>query len=141
MNDAKKREITARGLPSPEDRPKADVVLYDGECPRCTALARLLHRLDVGGRLAFLSLHDPRTRQRFAQLSFDELMEELHVVAPSGKAFQGAAAVRHLARRVPALWPLVPALYLPGSKPAWQWLYRRLADARDTGACEVCASK
>lgn len=135
MAESRKPEITAAALPAPEDRPKADVVLYDGDCPICTGGARLLGRLDFEGRLAFLSLDDPRVRARWPGLAFDALMRELHVVDSLGRVYRGADAVRYLARRLPALWPFLPALYLPGSLPVWRWLYRKLAERRGSAAC------
>jgi hypothetical protein len=52
---------------------------------------------------------------------------------------RGADAIRYLARRLPALWPLLPVLRLPGSMPAWRWLYRKLADRRGSPVCgEKC---
>ena len=45
-------------LPRPQERPLADVVIYDGHCRMCTAQVRAIERLFSGGRLAYLSLHD-----------------------------------------------------------------------------------
>ena len=53
-------------LPTPEQRPAADVVIYDGQCRFCTAQAQRLARLDRGERLAYLSLHDPSLPQRLS---------------------------------------------------------------------------
>ena len=59
-------------LPTPDDRPAADVVIYDGHCRICAAQVKKLARWDRGGRLAFLSLHDPQVALRYPDLSFDE---------------------------------------------------------------------
>ena len=55
-------------LPSIVDRPKADVVIYDGICPFCRAQVARLAAWDGGRRLAFLSAHDPIVTQRYAHL-------------------------------------------------------------------------
>src|SRR5262245_11680420 len=120
------REVGA--LPTPADRPAADVVIYDGHCRICTAQVRRLARWDGGGRLAFLSLHDPQVAARYPDLSFDELMRNMVVVDLQGGRHVGAAAVRYLSRRLPRLWLLAPLLHIPGSLPLWQWCYRQVAD-------------
>ena len=133
-------------LPSPEDRPGADVVIYDGHCKICTAQVRRLARFDGGGRLAYLSLHDPAVAERYPELTHEQLMADMYVVDQAGRRHRGAAAIRYLSGRLPRLWPLAPLLYLPFSLPLWQTLYRQIAnrryrfgkiDACDDDACSV----
>lgn len=133
-------------LPSPEDRPGADVVIYDGRCNLCAAGVERLARWDRRGRLAFADLDDEETESRWPQLSRDALLEEMHLVDAGGRVLRGAAALRVIARRLPRLWPLVPVLYFPGSLPLWRWLYRRVArlryrfggrEACEDGACKL----
>ena len=45
-------------LPSPQDRPDADVVIYDGQCGICTAQINKLPWWDCQQRLSYVSLHD-----------------------------------------------------------------------------------
>ena len=49
-------------LPGPDQRPLADLVIYDGNCRICTAQIRFIERWFAAGRLAYLSLHDSRDR-------------------------------------------------------------------------------
>jgi predicted DCC family thiol-disulfide oxidoreductase YuxK len=121
---------TAKPLPHPVDRPTADVVIYDGLCQICTAQIRRLASWDTRGRLAYLSLHDPEVPLTYPDLTHEELMQNMVVVDRQGRRHHGAAALRQIARRVPRLWITVPFLYLPGSLPVWQWLYRQIADRR-----------
>lgn len=104
----------------------------------------MLRRFDAAGRLRFLSLHDAEVPGAFSELSPDDLMREMHVVDRSGRAWAGAEAIRYLSRRLPLLWPLAVPLHLPGSLPAWRWLYRvvarnryRLAGRCDEGTCHL----
>ncbi|MEM1303442.1 MAG: DCC1-like thiol-disulfide oxidoreductase family protein, partial [Planctomycetota bacterium] len=60
---------TRDAFPPPADRPGADVVLYDGECNFCRAQMQRLTRWDTGGRLAYLSIHDPVVAERWPDLS------------------------------------------------------------------------
>ena len=116
-------------LTSPDERPDADVVLFDGNCRFCSAQVERLSRWDRGGRLSFLSLHDDRAKQQY-NLSHDELMEQMHIVDRFGKVYRGAGAFRYLTCRLPSLWILAPLLHIPLSLPAWQWCYRQFAKRR-----------
>ena len=138
--------MAASTLPGPDQRPSADVVLYDGNCRICTAQIQRLARWDGGRRLAFLSLHDPVVAERYPDLSYDALMQDMYVVDPAGRRHRGAAAVRYLSRRLPRLWWLAPIMHLPFSLPFWQFLYRQVANRRyrfgkldecDDGSCTV----
>lgn len=128
-----------RPVPDPVDRPGSDVVIYDGHCSFCSAQVRILHRLDVTRRLAFLSLHDPMTARRYPDLTRDRLMEQMFVVTPGGKRIAGAGAVRYLTRRIPLLWIFAPFLHIPGSMPLWRWLYSQIARRRYRLAGTRCA--
>lgn len=126
-------------LPRPDVRPGADVVIFDGDCRICTAQIERLRRFDRGGRLAFLSLHDPETAERFPDLSHDALMADMYVVDQRGRRHRGAEAIRYLSGRLPTLWWLAPSLYFPGSMPLWQKLYRMFAKRRYRfGRIESC---
>jgi predicted DCC family thiol-disulfide oxidoreductase YuxK len=133
-------------LPTPVERPEADIVIYDGHCRICTSQIRRLAGWDAGGRLAYLSLHDPETARRFPDLSHDELMQYMVLVDRRGRRYRGAEVLRYLSRRLPLLWWAAPILHLPLSMPAWQWCYRQVAKRRyrfgrlescDDGSCRL----
>jgi predicted DCC family thiol-disulfide oxidoreductase YuxK len=139
--------VKTRGhLPTPAERPGGEVVIYDGHCRICTGQIQRLARWDTGGRLAFLSLHDPLVAVRYPELSHEALMQDMYLIDRRGRAHRGAAAIRYLSRKLPWLWPLAPLLHLPGTLPLWQWMYRQIANRRyrfgkvaecDDGACSV----
>jgi predicted DCC family thiol-disulfide oxidoreductase YuxK len=133
-------------LPSPADRPQAEVVIYDGHCRICTGQIRRLARWDRGGRLAYLSLHDPLVAQRYPDLTYEALMRDMYLIDSQGRRHRGAAAARYMTRRLPRLWWLAPLLHVPGTLPVWQWLYRQVANRRyrfghvescDDGSCKL----
>jgi predicted DCC family thiol-disulfide oxidoreductase YuxK len=135
-------------LPTPEERPEGDVVIYDGHCKFCTAQVRRLAQWDKNRRLAFLSLHDPEVARRYPDLSYDDLMAEMYVVNQRGNRYGGAAAFRYLTTRLPRLYPLAPLMHLPFTMPLWRWGYRQVAKRRyalagrmgegcDDGSCHV----
>jgi predicted DCC family thiol-disulfide oxidoreductase YuxK len=133
-------------LPTPAERPGADIVIYDGNCRMCSAQVRKLAWWDCQNRLAYLSLHDPEVALRFPDLSHDALMKEIYVVDCRGIRHRGAEAFRYLSRRLRRLWWLAPLLHIPGSLPLWQWLYQQVArrrylfgrtDGCDNESCEI----
>jgi predicted DCC family thiol-disulfide oxidoreductase YuxK len=135
-------------LPTPAERPGADVVIYDGHCKFCVAQVRKLAHWDGSKRLAFLSLHDPDVAKRFPDLTYEQLMKELYVVDQQGRRHKGAAAFRYLTMRLPRLYLLAPLVHIPFTMPLWRWGYQQIAkrryaiagksaDACDDGACQV----
>lgn len=142
----------ATNLPDPIDLPQADIVIFDGECQFCQGQVARLARFDRwgkvvgrGGKLAFLSLHDPRVAALYPDLTHDMLMEQMYVVDRQGLRHGGADAIRYLSRRLPILWPMMPIMHIPGSAGMWRWMYQQVARRRyrwnkptcDNGACAV----
>lgn len=126
-------------LPRPEERPDADVVIYDGECRICSEQIARLSRFDGRGRLSYLSLHDPVVTERYPDLTHEALMADMYVVDRAGGRHRGAAAFRYLSTRLPALWWLAPVLHFPGTLPLWQRIYRMFAKRRYRfGRVESC---
>jgi predicted DCC family thiol-disulfide oxidoreductase YuxK len=111
-------------------RPTHDTVLFDGQCRFCQGQVALLRRLDLGRRLQFLSLHDPRVAADFPEIPPEQLQQQMFVVDRRGAARGGAVAVRYLSRRLPLLWPLALLLHIPGSLPLWQAAYAFVAKRR-----------
>lgn len=133
-------------LPDPKDFPSRFVVLYDGRCRFCKTQVTRLWRCDFSGRLAFLSLHDPRVGELYPDLTHEQLMQQMYVVTPDGRRLGGIHAFRRLSRIMPLLWPIAPALHLPGTFPIWNWCYQQVArrrymfgkvEACEDGACEI----
>jgi predicted DCC family thiol-disulfide oxidoreductase YuxK len=124
--------------------PDRDTVLYDGRCRFCRGQMAILRRIDLTGRLTLLSLHDPSVARDFPEIPPQELMREMFLVDRQGRAHGGVQAWRVLSRRLPILWPAAILLHLPGSLPAWNWLYRLIARNRyrfagtcDDGTCRL----
>lgn len=133
-------------LPGLNDRPTGEVVIYDGQCVFCIGQVKRLARWDSGGKLAFVSLHDPIVAERYPDLTHEQLMEQMYLVDQHGRRHGGAAAFRYLSRKLPRLFPLAPLMHIPFTLPLWQWCYRQVAKRRykiagkegcDSGACDV----
>ena len=121
-----------------QHHPDHDTVLYDGRCRFCRSQIAVLRRLDLRGRLAFTSLHDPSVAASFPELDHDELLAQMYVVSRTGQARGGAEAVRYLSRTLPLLWPAAVLLHVPGSLPLWKALYAFVARHRlkIAGSCD-----
>lgn len=145
MTQATTKQDVATVLPTIDERPDADVVIYDGQCNFCRQQVARLHRWDGGKRLAFISLHDPRVAERWPDLPHERLMEEMAIVDQHGGRHWGAEAFRYLTRRLPRLWPLAPLMHIPFSLPLWRFGYRQVAKRRyqlaGRSACEGDACK
>jgi predicted DCC family thiol-disulfide oxidoreductase YuxK len=134
-------------LPSPAERPDADVVIFDGNCSMCTAQINKLQRWDGGQRLAYLSLHDPEVQRRWPDMSHDRLMQEMAVVDRHGRRHWGPEAIRYLTGRLPRLWWAAVLTHFPGSmlvgRPLYRWVarnrYRISGQACESGACSLHA--
>ncbi len=123
-------EKQPKPLPTPDERPEADVVIFDGHCKMCTAQIRGLTWWDCQGHLAYLSLHDPVVAERYPDLTHERLMSEMVIIDHRGRRHGGAEAVRHLTLRLRRLWWLAPFLWFPLSLPIWKFLYGLIAKYR-----------
>ena len=134
-------------LPTPEERPSADVVLYDGHCNFCRAQVRQLVWWDCQEKLSFLSLHDPEVARRWPDLPRERLMQEMCIIDGKEKRYWGPEAFRYLTTRLRRLWWLAPVMWFPGSMWLWRPLYRWVARNRyrfagktmecDSGTCSL----
>ena len=75
-------------------------VLFDGLCPLCQRLSRLLARLDWRGQLHFQDARDTANLPATAPpLDPPRLLEEMHLVTPHGRVYAGYRAFRWTAWR------------------------------------------
>lgn len=117
-------------LPDPDDRPTAPVIIYDGECRFCYGGVARINRWDFGHQFAYISLHDPRMSQRYADLPHESLMRQMYVVTPEGERLGGIDAVRYITRRNKLFWPLAALLHIPFTRGLWARMYRIVAKYR-----------
>lgn len=146
MTTATAKPTAAKSLPTPTERPQADVVIYDGQCRICTSQIRSLLFWDCQKKLSYLSLHDPTVHEQWPDLPHDRLMEEMVIIDRRGNRHWGPEAIRYLTRRLRRLWWASPFLHFPGSMLVWRPLYRWVARNRyrlsggqacEEGTCEL----
>lgn len=114
-------------------------VAYDELCLLCVRSVRVLKALDRTRRLTF---HEStRLRKevvgRLPALAGADLDDAMWAVDARGRAYRGFYAFRRIARAVPALWPLVPLLHLPGVPWLGERAYAGVARNRSRLGCRV----
>lgn len=143
-----------RGAPAPARR--SWTVYYDDVCPLCVRTMVILDALDFRRRLAYIGIEqyalEPSNtrsdtplvdeRHRHAptpgeNLPPDALRHAMHVMDSEGVVYRGFFAFRALSRVLPALWPLLPLLYLPGAAIIGPRAYERVAGARGRVTCRA----
>lgn len=134
MPDTKPR----RPLADPDGNPAAAVVIWDGKCNFCRSQVERIQAFDRGSRLTYISLHDPRVAERYPELSYQQLMDQMWVITPNHQRYGGADAVRFLSRYLPQLWWVAPVMHFPFAMPLWRYMYRVLANRRYRLAGENC---
>jgi predicted DCC family thiol-disulfide oxidoreductase YuxK len=105
-------------------------VLYDGYCVLCRQSLKTIRFLDWLHRVEPLDLQNHSLVQaHYPNLNHDALMGAIHVVTPDQRVLAGFFALRYLARFLPALWSVLPLLYLPGMNylgpKVYDWIARR----------------
>jgi predicted DCC family thiol-disulfide oxidoreductase YuxK len=113
-------------------------LVYDGYCPLCIRTMTQLDALDGARRLRYVDLErdTARARSLLPGASLEDMREEMAVVTPSGTAFRGFYAFREIARRLPALWPLVPFMFAPGAALLGTRVYAWVAANRARRLCD-----
>ena len=128
--DWTKAKIAARfGPPS--------VVAYDGDCGVCVRVVGLIYRLDIFGRLQFLSF---RSADDAAQLgAFDWARAEREMLLQVKDGWQGGFyAFRSVAWLLPLLWWLCPLLYIPGINYLGERVYAWVSENRFMILGRIC---
>ncbi|MEP7088090.1 MAG: DCC1-like thiol-disulfide oxidoreductase family protein [Gemmatimonadota bacterium] len=118
-------------------------LVYDGYCPLCIRTMTQLDALDGARRLRYVDLErqSALAKALLPGVSPEEMREEMVVVTPAECALRGFYAFREISRRLPALWPLVPLMFVPGSAWVGTRLYAWVAANRARRLCEgdACA--
>ena len=91
------RKPSTRSKHHPRERARVrgrPVVLYDGECAFCRVCARLLRRLDRGGRLDLLDFNRPEADPILAALPAAERRTALHLADIDGRVYSAGPALQ-----------------------------------------------
>lgn len=115
------------------------LVIYDGGCLPCSRAVVVLTRLDLLHRLRFADAASEwgALSARIPGLSSDVCLTEMLAVTPRGELRGGFEAWRSLAWVLPAGWPVLPLLYLPGVPAIGRRVYASVASHRSTTTCAL----
>ena len=128
----------ARQHPAPGDAGRVWTLVYDGFCPLCMRTMAQLDELDGSRTLRYVDLErdTARARELIPGASMEDLRAQMTLVPPSGAPLRGFFALRELTRRLPVLWPLVPAMFAPGAARVGTRVYAWVAKRRARTLCE-----
>jgi predicted DCC family thiol-disulfide oxidoreductase YuxK len=101
-------------------------ILYDGDCPSCTASARRFDRIFRRRGFLFLPLQTNWVIKRL-DLEPGAPLQEMRVLTTDGRDLGGADAVIFLARQIWWARPVVALARLPGMHTLLDRAYRRIA--------------
>jgi predicted DCC family thiol-disulfide oxidoreductase YuxK len=114
-------------------------VLYDGSCGLCRASADRVRKMDRGGRIELLDLHDPSVHSRFPQVNREEAMRLMQAVDAKGRVYSGVDAWARIGLSMPG-WKLIAwVLLVPGIHFVAGQIYLWVARNRYRWNRELCA--
>ena len=108
--------------------PQPALLYYDNKCGLCITTARWVARLDLLQRIELRDSLDDAART--AGITEADIDRSMYLVCPSGEKFAGFRALRQILLRLPAMWPVVPLAWIPGSVSVGVRLYHWVADHR-----------
>ena len=107
--------------------------LYDGQCPLCRRTVRIFRVLDLFEQLRYTDFRqinlEAYNRQYNLNLTLADMDREMYVL-DRGRPYVGFYAYRLMGLRIPALWPIVPWLFIPGITHIGVAVYRYIARER-----------
>jgi predicted DCC family thiol-disulfide oxidoreductase YuxK len=121
-------------------------VLYDGNCQICTRGAEQMRSL-AGDKVDLRNFQDSENLEGLPEIPYADLMDKMHVVAPDGRIFKGAAAIARVAALTPIVGKLALLYYVPGVRQLADFGYTQIAKRRyrlnaadcENGSCKLHA--
>jgi len=104
-------------------------LIYDGNCPLCTAAARWI-RQNAGDGIETLPCQDEARAARFPNVSEAACMNAMQLVMPDGAVYSGERALPHLLRRLHGWRRLAWVFSVPGASFIAPYVYRWIARHR-----------
>ena len=132
--------FTVRGAPETAPSPVGGVgrpwvVIYDGHCKVCGRIVRLLTRWDRDRQLEIVPSQAPGIAARFPWIPARAYRESVQLVGPSGRTWQGAAAVEQILDVLPKGRLITWIFSIPFVRPLAERFYRWFARNRYRLGC------
>ena len=103
-------------------------IFYDGTCPFCVSSAALLQRLDWFNQLECVDLHAQGVLAA-AGIPMEAALLRIQTLSENGDVHAGIDGVQQAARRIPALWWMLPflrlAIWLGWGQRVYDWIAKR----------------
>jgi predicted DCC family thiol-disulfide oxidoreductase YuxK len=106
------------------------VLIYDGECPVCSATAEWIDQHQRPGSFEFLPCQSAERETRYPDIPHAVCMEAMQLVLPDGTVLDGADALPEVFRRLRGLSMLAVGFRMPGAMPLARPFYRWFAGRR-----------
>ncbi|ARI76735.1 thiol-disulfide oxidoreductase DCC family protein [Halobacillus mangrovi] len=106
------------------------LVLYDGACYLCNQSKRLFQRLDWFNTMEWISLQQYEKVNPLSKSRKKAIVQELHVLLPSGGEKRGYFAITYLMRKCPITFIPGVLFSIPGSSMIGKPLYALVARSR-----------
>ncbi len=110
-------------------------LIYDGQCGFCRRWVGAVRRWDRRARVRAVPFQDGTAWQGMPGLERAALEEAVHLVAPEGRVYAGAAAARPLLALLPGGRVLAAPLVLPGAERLAGTVYHWVARRRHRDGC------
>ena len=131
--------FTVRGAPvtapAPTGLGRPYVVVYDGHCKVCGRIVTTLLRWDRNKQLEIVPSQAPGVQARFPWIPARAYRESVQLVGPSGRTWQGAAAVEHIIDLMPKGKLITWIFSIPFARPLAERFYRWFARNRYRLGC------
>jgi predicted DCC family thiol-disulfide oxidoreductase YuxK len=114
-------------------------LIFDGDCRFCRGQVGAVKRLDSADRIDLVPYQAAELESYGVSRKAAE--QAMHLVAPSGAVWSGAAAARELFRLMPVLRPLAWLFRVPGVMFVAERMYRWVARRRHRFGCESSTCK
>ncbi len=114
------------------------LAFFDGACGFCVKTRRALGALDAFDAIRWRDFRAPGALDDRPEVDRTACEHALQLSLPGNRrVLAGFGAFRWLAGRIPALWPLVPLLYLPGAGWIGDRVYAWIAARRFALGCST----
>ena len=114
-------------------------LIYDGQCEFCRRQVEVALGLDADRRINAIPFQSADL-ERFG-VSRDAVEEAMHLVAPTGTVWRGAAATREIVRLLPRIRLMAWLFRLPGAMSIAERAYRSIAKRRHHFGCNSSACR
>ncbi|MFM7311246.1 MAG: thiol-disulfide oxidoreductase DCC family protein, partial [Flavobacteriales bacterium] len=109
---------------------------YDEECPLCAKTRMALQSLDLFGCVAFKGVQSHAHQDAaLKDISTEKLLQDIHLTAEGGRVYIGVNAYIRCFFALAPTFPMAILLSIPGIKHFAAWVYRKIADSRNTSRC------